>query len=148
MASQYPLRLREYCDYYGISFFDLTIRCIFCKCTLTVVDLAKFHAKVLSLAYRDDEPFAACTRCLRVTAYFERERYLLCTSKCSILDAVVGCSLDKLTVRCLVCLALLTEAEKAECAARDSEAHLIRGYWRTVCNNCRNEGQRSYYEGY
>lgn len=137
---QQPLRLDRYCERSGISFFNLQIQCIFCFKQCGLKELADFHERKLSLAWRDGDPYAACGPCLQVTAAFERQKYTQCSGKLKNLDVLVGKPLDKIIVRCQYCFSLLTIQQKVEGTVKDRDVLLIRGYWRAWCGNCNNEG--------
>lgn len=137
MASAHPLRLKDYCKQNNIDLFDLSIKCIFCDFSLTLIDCASFHEKALCLLWRHEKVYAACVKCLRVSARLERERHTQCAVKCSILDSVVGRPIEALLMRCFVCYQVISESEKHECVALNRDALLIRGTWRTLCRECR-----------
>lgn len=135
-----PLRLDAFCHRYGISFFDLAIPCVFCQQVCCLKDLADFHERKLSLAWRDGDPYAACNPCLTATAKYERLKYTQCCGKLCNLDAIVGKPLDAIPVRCHLCFSLLDVQAKAEGSVKFRDAFLIRGYWRSWCGKCNNEG--------
>lgn len=138
MASTCSYRLDDFCREKNLSFFELKLQCIFCRHYCSLTDLAEFHEKVLSIVYRDGLPYAACNNCLCFTAKAERERYFQCSCRFSILDAVVGVPVETITVRCLLCLALLNFEDKIRCTASNEEAYLVRGHWRATCNKCKS----------
>lgn len=136
METTEPTRLDEYCQVFGVSFFNLRLPCIFCKFLCTVEDLAAFFKKKLSLVYRNRVPFACCLKCLKHTARYERQKFSLCSVKPFVIDALTGKSFFELPVRCLLCLSLLDEIEKKECCLREEDIILVRGHWRCFCRDC------------
>lgn len=139
MEHQYPLDLESYCNYYNLSFFKLQLKCIFCKCILTPVDLALFFVKKLSIIWRSNESFACCNSCLHLSARYESERYFQCSCKVEILHELIEKPLHDVVMRCYYCLTLLDIGEKCDLVARNKEAVLIRGHWRAPCRECINK---------
>lgn len=136
MSSNKPTRLDEYCKAANLSFFDLQIPCLFCKFHLSLQELAGFHQKTLSLVWRDDQVYALCYKCTRLSAKFEFEKYLRCIVKCEYVDVLAECPLINLSVRCVDCYKLLDIAEKVDLKARDEDLYLVRRYWRGYCREC------------
>lgn len=131
-----PTRLDEFCKVHCIDFFNLRLPCIFCKFLCSLEDLAAFYQKNLSIVYRCGNPHACCTKCLKHTAKYERNRFFQCAVRFAFIDVVAGKPLDDLLVRCLYCFAVLDHAEKYDCLSRDEQVVLVRGHWRSCCRNC------------
>lgn len=136
MEPQFPTDLDSYCTYFKINFFDLILNCIFCKFPLSIVDLASFHNKRLSVIWRNNSPFACCTKCLRLTALYEEQNFFVCTAKSYSLTSLVGKELSDIPVRCIHCYAFLDYTEKLRHLYNNVDFVLIRGGWRGVCRNC------------
>ena len=136
MEPHFPTDLDSYCHYFKISFFDLVLKCIFCKFPLSIIDLASFHNKKLSVIWRDNTPFACCSKCLRLTALYERQNYFVCTAKSYSLTSLTGKELCDIHIRCLHCYAFLDYVEKLRHLYNDVDFALIRGGWRGTCRNC------------
>lgn len=136
MASNPPVRLDAYCKTFNVDFFDLQIPCIFCKHYLNLQELAAFHMKRLSLAWRDSICYACCTGCIRLSAKLEIEKYYRCSCSSDTLEFLLEVPLTEITVRCLDCYALLDTAEKFDCKARSEYLHLVRHVWRGYCRIC------------
>lgn len=143
MAELYPTSLDEYCKTFKISFFDLSIPCVFCNCTLTLQDLASFVTKCLNLIWKSNCCYASCAVCLRVSARYERERYTQCIVKGHMLETLTTTPLCELIVRCKYCYRKLDYAEKIDCCVGDLPFCLVRSQWRNCCRNCRYENERS-----
>lgn len=136
MAEDLPTDLRSYCSTFGIEFFDVQLRCIFCKCFIDLVDLAKFYKKSLCLVWRDCVAYAGCSKCLCLSARHEAEKHFQCAAKVEDLHNLLNRPLCDICVRCYYCLGLLDLQEKCDLVARGKQACLIRGYWRAPCRNC------------
>nr|AYA93944.1 MAG: E6 protein [Human papillomavirus] len=136
MENLFPTCLKEYCEYFGICFFDLNLKCIFCRCTCELVDLALFFQKNLRLVWRTNVPFACCNRCLELCARYESERYSVCSVKAENLHALIHIPLQDVLLRCNYCLGLLTSSEKVDLTTRGRYCWLVRGHWRAICSKC------------
>lgn len=136
MENPFPTGLQEYCTYFKVDFFDLQLRCIFCKSFVDSIDLAKFHVKCLRLVWRNNTAHACCTKCLLHSAKYECERHFQCVVKVADLHALINRDLPNVYMRCLYCLKLLDLQEKCDLIARRKPACLIRGYWRAPCREC------------
>lgn len=136
MAETQPKRLDAYCEQQGISFFELRIRCLFCNFELDLQELADFHQKNLSLIYKEDTVFAACIRCIKLSARYERENYCRCSVPPDSIESVTGQKLSDLVVRCYMCYRRLDTAEKIDCVAADEDFLLVRHHWRNICRYC------------
>lgn len=136
MADDKPKRLDEYCERFGLSFFDVKLPCLFCNFELDLQELAEFHLKTLSLIWKDNACFAACKRCIRLSARFERENYCRCSVPSDAIENVTGQKLCELTIRCYLCYKRLDQAEKIDCIAANEDFLLIRHHWRGVCRFC------------
>nr|AYA94146.1 MAG: E6 protein [Human papillomavirus] len=131
-----PDKLDALCRQYGICFFDLRIRCVFCNHFCSAVDLAAFHQKSLSLIWKGCVCFACCSCCLTLSAKFELEKYYQCSLSSDYFEDVVQESLSSVVIRCLKCLTKLDYIEKLEHKRNCRPFHLIRGRWRANCRNC------------
>lgn len=140
-----PLNLSEYCKAYNVCFFDLKLDCVFCRFTVRLSELAEFQEKNLSMIWKDHVPFVACRNCLRLSARLERERYCTCTVRGDLFDALTCQDISVTSIRCLLCLRLLDQAEKVDIKAGNKEVHRVRGYWRAPCRYCKYEGQCTNY---
>jgi hypothetical protein len=136
MEPQFPTDLDSYCTYFKISFFDLKLNCIFCKFPLSIVDLASFHNKKLSVIWRDYTPYVCCSKCLRLTALYEKQNFFVCTAKSHLLTGLLGKELSEINIRCLHCYCFLDYIEKLRHLYNDLDFVLIRGTWRGICRNC------------
>ena len=136
MENLFPTGLQEYCSYFKIDFFELRLRCIFCKTYVDLIDLAKFHIKNLRLVYRDNVPHACCSKCLFHSARYEAEQHFQCCVRVADLHLLLNTDLPNVYMRCYYCLKLLDLQEKIDLIARLKKACLIRGYWRAPCRNC------------
>lgn len=136
MEPQFPTDLDSYCNYFKISFFDLKLHCIFCKFSVSIVDLASFHNKKLSLIWRDKTPYCCCSKCLRLTALYEKQNYFVCTAKSHLLTGLLGKELSDIVIRCEYCFSILDYIEKLYHVYNDKDFILVRGNWRGVCRNC------------
>lgn len=136
MAADLPTDLRAYCQRFGIDFFGLGLRCIFCKCVLDIVELAKFYKKGLCLVWRCNTAYAGCSKCLCLSARFEAEKHFQCSAKVEGLPHLLNRPLAEICLRCYYCLGLLDLQEKCDLVARGKPACLVRGYWRAPCREC------------
>lgn len=136
MDPQRPRRLDVYCQQFGTSFFDVRLPCLFCKFELDLQELADFHQKALCLIWKGDKCYAACRRCLRLSALHERENCCRCSVPPDAIEHVTGKSLKDLVLRCYLCYKQLDYAEKIDCVAADVDILLIRHHWRALCRNC------------
>nr|AYA94734.1 MAG: E6 protein [Human papillomavirus] len=136
MDSSQPTSLDDYCRHFNCSFFDLRIRCIFCRHFLDLIQLADFHSKTLSLVWRGCECFACCTNCARLSAKFEFESYYRCSIPAVIIEDIVKQKLHQLIVRCYLCLRLLDTVEKYDSVCRGDSFHLVRQGWKGICRIC------------
>nr|UXX42009.1 MAG: E6 [Gammapapillomavirus sp.] len=131
-----PTNLLDYCKFFKVSFFDVTLKCIFCKFNLDLVELASFHHKRLSLVWRDAFCFACCTKCLKLSAWYESQNYYCCSVKSELISGLVGKPVEDIIVRCMFCMQLLDFMEKFDHVTRGEPFHLVRGSWRGSCRNC------------
>nr|AEX31150.1 E6 protein [Human papillomavirus] len=136
MASLYPLDLETYCNVFNISFFELQLKCVFCKCTLNIIDLARFVFKKLCLVWRDNVGYACCNKCLHLSARYESEKYTQCAVEAKNLHALIQTPLQEILLRCMYCLGCLDLQEKIDLISRGKHVLLIRGYWRGCCREC------------
>lgn len=143
MAELCPTRLEEYCKVLGISFFDVSLKCVFCNCKLSLQDLASFDSKCLSLIWKNNECFASCTLCLRLSARYEREKYTQCIVKGCMLETLTATPLCELIIRCKYCYRKLDYVEKIDCCVGDLPFSLVRSQWRNCCRLCRYENERA-----
>lgn len=139
MAEEPPKRLDELCKQSGISFFDLVVNCAFCNFGLTLQELADYHVKNLSLLYRQGVPYAACRRCLRLSALHEFEQFCRCKVPAEILSDLVNAPLTTINIRCKHCYKLLDCPEKFDLCAASEDVYLVRNLWRGVCRDCRKK---------
>lgn len=138
MASSLPTNLVDLCSKFETSFFNLKLKCIFCKFDLRFLDLAGFHEKRLCVVWRDGEPFGCCAKCLRLTAAFERENYACCSVTGPGICTLLNKPLTEITIRCIHCFALLDLIEKCEHFYTAKQFFLVRGHWRGCCRNCQS----------
>nr|AYA93733.1 MAG: E6 protein [Human papillomavirus] len=136
MANGRPRSLEEYCRRYDISFFHLSVPCIFCFHHINLQELAAFYLKQLSLVWRADQCFACCEACLKLSAKFERENYFQCAARTSVLEGLLKQDLKSIIIRCMYCCRLLDTIEKYDSLYRDDLLCLIRGKWRGTCRLC------------
>ena len=136
MAEFCPVRLDDFCNYYCVSLFDLSLPCIFCKFICDLQDLASFHLKRLSIVWRSGKPYICCRKCVKLSALYEAENYCVCVVKASVLEGLLHKSLQSVAIRCLCCYQLLDLCEKLDCCARNENFSLVRGTWRGPCRNC------------
>lgn len=139
MAEEPPKRLDELCKRTGISFFDLNINCAFCNFALTLQELADYHVKCLSLLYRGDIPYAACRRCLLLSAKLEYEQFCRCKVPAEILSDILRMPLTSVNIRCKLCYKLLDCPEKFDLCAANEDVYLVRNLWRGNCRDCRKK---------
>ena len=132
----YPICLEEYCSYFNVAFDTLTLPCIFCRGTVWATELEVFQRRRLSLVWRGNNCYAACLRCINRTAAYERFKYFQWSVKAEYIEYFSQTPLDSLIVRCLFCMALLTNEEKVDIIASGSTFQLVRGHWKGVCREC------------
>lgn len=138
MDNEFPTTLPAYCATFDISFFDLRLKCIFCKSYVTIVDLALFHEKCLQLLWKDKVCYCCCSRCLCLSAKYEVENFFQCSCKVDILHALLEKPLQDIVIRCYYCYQLLDLSSKFDLISRGKPACLVRGHWRAPCRNCLN----------
>lgn len=136
MDNLFPTNLEDYCSTFQISFFQLKLKCVFCKCYLTLSDLAAFHEKVLSLVWKSQICYACCRKCLYVSAKYEVEQFFQCACEVEKLTLLLGQPLSEISIRCYFCYCLLDLATKHDLIARKKQACLVRGRWRAPCRDC------------
>jgi hypothetical protein len=133
---RFPKFLNDFCSHFQINFFDLCLPCIFCRCTLNPQELAGFYMKKLSLVWKEGRVFACCTKCLLLSAQYEKEHFFQCVASSGALEHLTKKTLSDICVRCIYCLTLLDLAEKVDIKNRELTYSLVRGHWRGVCRNC------------
>lgn len=138
MDQQFPTSLDVYCETFGISFFCLKLKCIFCGKWVSLTELAEFFEKHLSLVWKNNVCHACCLKCLCLSARYETEHYFQCACEVENLSALLNKSLDEIIIRCYFCLALLDLPTKCDLIARKKPACLVRGHWRAPCRQCLN----------
>nr|AYA93910.1 MAG: E6 protein [Human papillomavirus] len=135
-TSAFPTSLDAYCSNFAIPFFDLKLKCIFCKKYCSLKELASFFEKQLSLVWKGYICYACCESCLCLTAKYESENYFQCTCKVQDLHGLLEKPLGEILIRCFYCYDLLDLATKYDLIARDYVACLVRGHWRAPCRSC------------
>lgn len=136
MEPYFPTHLDDYCKHFNVSFFDLSLQCIFCGFILDAQQLANFYQKSLSLVWRDGICFACCRQCCRVSARHEFERYCRCSVSASIITDILHKPLSEIIIRCYGCLTLLDLVEKIDAIHRGDNFHLVRSAWKGLCREC------------
>ena len=136
MAAYFPVKLDDYCSYYNINLFDLSLPCIFCGTYCDLQDLASFFMKGLNLVWRNVRAHACCTKCILLSAKHEYEKHCICVVHASSLELLTQRGLKDIPVRCVRCYKLLDTAEKFDCAAADEQFSLVRSSWRGPCRSC------------
>lgn len=134
-----PTKLDQFCLQNGISFFDVRLRCVFCGHWISTNELADFHCKCLSLIWKKNVCYAACCSCLKLCARCESERFYQCNVSSAFIEDIVHKPLSDIVIRCLHCLTKLDMLEKLEHRYLEKRFHLIRGYWRGECRNCKQK---------
>lgn len=135
MDARFPVILSDYCSYFDIPFFNLKLKCLFCKFYLSLIDLADFYEKDLRLVWRDKCCFACCPKCLRLSAAYEYNHYFVCSVTGTTLEFMQKKSLKEITIRCLSCLRKLSYTEKIQHSQQERFC-LVRGHWRGWCRFC------------
>ena len=100
MAAYYPTCLDEYCAVFGVSFFNLQMKCVFCKHRVSLQGLADFFVKDLSLVWKDNICFACCQQCLKLIAKYESEHFTRCTVRGDVLSYLLNKPISTIIVRC------------------------------------------------
>lgn len=136
MEQLLPYNIEDYCRVFKISFFNVRMKCLFCKFDVSTLDLASFHCKRLRLVWRGNNCFACCEKCLRLLAKYEYENYCVCVCKGTTLEFLTKKDLATCIVRCIECLMLLDLAEKVNCDRRGLPFSLVRTHWRSYCRSC------------
>lgn len=134
-----PVKLDDFCVRYGISLFNVQLRCVFCRHWVNFVELADFHHKHLCLTWKENVCYAACCSCLRLCAKCETERFYQCNLASEFIEDILHKPLSDIVIRCLHCLKKLDLIEKLEHKILKSSFHLVRGYWRGECRNCKSK---------
>lgn len=137
MAALYPTSLDEYCTVFGISFFNLQLRCVFCKHWVSLQALADFFVKTLSLVWKNNICYACCSQCLRLIAKYESEHFTRCEVTGEVLQFIVKEPFSEIVIRCLQCYKKLDYAEKIDCCHAGIKFCLVRSHWRSLCRNCK-----------
>lgn len=137
MAAYYPTCLDEYCAVFGVSFFNLHMKCVFCKHRVSLQGLADFFVKHLSLVWKDNICFACCPQCLKLIANYESEHFTRCSVKGEALSHLLKQPLSAIVIRCTNCYKRLDCAEKIDCCNADIPFTLVRNHWRSLCRYCR-----------
>ncbi|ATQ38168.1 E6 [Gammapapillomavirus sp.] len=137
MAGLQATNLEDYCKLNNISFFDLSLRCVFCKHKIDTLELAAFHEKHLSLVFKEDgQCYASCSNCLRLAARYELENFYRCSVEATCIEFVCKKPLKEIIVRCVLCYKLLDLIEKYDCIVGDLPFVLVRRHWRNYCRFC------------
>ena len=136
MAAEYPTSVGDYCKRFKIPFDQLCFPCLFCKTSLTTLQLNSFVHKQLSLVWKSGVCHACCNSCLKITARYECQNYFQCYVSGSLIEDFLGIPLWDLIVRCLECLSKLSYVEKLDCICAGEKFYLVRGHWRSFCREC------------
>lgn len=134
--ARFPKFLDDYCIHFQINFFALRLPCVFCANILNAQELAGFYMKKLSLIYKHNSVFACCSKCLVLSAKYERENFFQCMVTSSAIEHLTKKVLKDICIRCLYCLTLLDLAEKIDIKHKEIPYCLVRGHWRGPCRNC------------
>nr|AYA94034.1 MAG: E6 protein [Human papillomavirus] len=132
----FPICLEEYCSYFGVLLEDLELPCIFCRLLISPEQLSVFQARNLSLVWREGNCYAACLQCISDVARYERDKYFQCTVNGIYIEYFTQKPLQELVVRCLYCMALLTNEEKVDTIGCGCNFYLVRTHWKGVCRSC------------
>lgn len=132
----YPICVEEYCSYFDVQFDELALPCIFCRIPVCSDELTTFQCRKLSLVWRKGDCYAACLACIADVAKYERDRYFQCTINGLYIEYFAQKPLQDLIVRCLYCMALITNEEKIDTIGSGCNFYLVRGNWKGVCRSC------------
>lgn len=136
MEPYQPATLNDYCRYFNLSFFDVSLQCVFCKFVLDTQHLAAFHKKCLRLVWRNGNCYACCCQCCRVSARYEFERHKRCSISAAMIQDVLRKPLNEIQIRCYGCLGLLDLVEKVDTISREDSFYLVRDGWKGLCRQC------------
>ena len=136
MAARFPVKLDDYCSYFDVNLFHLSLPCIFCGTYCNLQDLASFYLKDLNLVWRSYRAHACCIKCTLLSARHEYEKHCICVVHASSLELLAQRSLVDIPIRCTLCYKLLDVAEKVDCVAADVCFSLVRSSWRGPCRSC------------
>ncbi|QUP08142.1 E6 [Martes foina papillomavirus 1] len=146
-----PSSVAELCRRACIAVEDVNILCIFCGGLLTVSELCAYDLKGLQLIWRGGSPRGCCGACCRASAAVERRQYMQGWVTGRNLHTILKSDLVTTTVRCVICLKLLSTAEKVAVVLAEQIFELIRGRWRARCRLCtksNNDWERAYTKRY
>lgn len=136
LESPFPETLSSYCKLFGLSLSEVKLPCNFCKFYLNEQDLAAFHLKQFKLLWKGPWCYACCRSCTRLSAAFELRTFYQCSCKCTAVEGLAKTNLVCIPMRCLLCLALLSYAEKLEHLNIEEDFVLVRSSWKGYCRNC------------
>uniref|UniRef100_A0AAU7E3L0 Protein E6 n=1 Tax=Rousettus bat papillomavirus TaxID=3141903 RepID=A0AAU7E3L0_9PAPI len=133
-----PKTIKELCELLETPAGSIEICCHWCRKPLDNQDKYKFCIRDFRLVYEDGKPFASCSRCTRAAARHERENAQIQVPL--LLEDIVlleGVGLDRICIRCTICLKPLGEAEKDAFQAGGFYALAIGKHtYRAVCRMC------------
>ncbi|AKE50902.1 E6 [Trichechus manatus latirostris papillomavirus 4] len=132
-----PTTLHDLQDYYGLNYWSIEIPCLICKQITTCRDRIHFERGRFKLKWKCGLPYAICLSCLRFYATYERLYQYRYSQPVNDVLQDTGLNLFDLSVRCGLCLALLTFEEKLFLSRTGSWLQLCKDKWRGRCSECR-----------
>lgn len=131
-----PLSIRHLCEAQGRVYPLIAIFCYYCQRKLSTLDIRAFDQSRLSILWREGNPNAVCSMCIRLLArldFTSRHQF-----SCSIAEAeqYIGKVLEEAEVRCIRCLAKLIPLEIRLLKRGNLVVHKVADTWRAPCARC------------
>ncbi|BAA09498.1 early protein 6 [Lambdapapillomavirus 2] len=135
LSMERPTSVRDLCMSLKLSLLDLSLACKFCGNNITNIEKLLFDKAGFQLIWRENNAFGCCQYCARVCSVVEQcfgsHRHLTSEELVNVTK-----TLQQLSLRCLGCLSILSEADKELCAELN-DFSVVRGKTRGLCSLCR-----------
>lgn len=137
MATTRTFDLRELAQSCGVAITDFPVSCYYCSKWLTGHDKILYHHSGLLLVWKDEVPFACCQPCIRTGAKVDFLVGFTRTVHVQNLLEVSSQPWSEVLCRCLMCLRILNQAEKADIQRANRAIYVIKDSLRAPCALCR-----------
>lgn len=133
-----PLSLGALADYLGLDYLgELLCTCYCCGCFLSLPDKILFDHAELNVLWCEGGYYGWCFKCIQATARLDLMLNFEGCFDVQEVETLTNLSFHELNIRCLLCLRLLNDFEKADAQESGSDIFQVRSTFRTLCGVCK-----------
>lgn len=121
---------------YGVHISLLPLQCTFCKKSLSTAEKLQFDRQGLCVRWVHGVAEGCCVACMNVASRVEQALGLQGYISGKNVKGRYGKPLRDLTVRCRLCLIVLTQEQKDVLEEGDASLAIVRGRLRGICEEC------------